>query len=54
MTIRLYFDEDAVQHALEEALRKRGVDVLTALDADMLEESDEQQLQYAASLGRAL
>lgn len=28
MTIRLYFDEDSMRHALVEALRIRGVDVL--------------------------
>ena len=54
MTIRLYFDEDAVQHALVQALSKRGIDVLTALDEGMLEESDEKQLEHASTLGRVL
>ncbi len=40
--IRLYFDEDTVQHTLVSALRKRGIDVLTALEAKMLKTPDER------------
>jgi Domain of unknown function (DUF5615) len=54
VTIRLYFDEDSLRHALVAALRKRGVDVLTALDARTIAETDEQQLEYAATRGRAI
>lgn len=54
MTIRLYFDEDSMRHALIEALRKRGVDVLTALEAGTTEQADEQQLAYATARGRSL
>jgi Domain of unknown function (DUF5615) len=52
--VRLYFDEDSMQHALVEALRLRDLDVLTALEADMIEREDEEHLRHAASLGRAL
>ena len=54
MTIRLYCDEDSMQHALVLALRKRGVDVLTALEAENTEETDERQLAFAAAQGRAI
>jgi hypothetical protein len=37
-----------------EALRKRGIDVLTPLDAGMLQKSDEEQLRFATRQGRAL
>jgi hypothetical protein len=52
--IRLYFDEDAMQHALVVALRARRVDVLTASDCGMISRSDEQHLRYASSNERAL
>ena len=54
MTIRLYCDEDSMRHALVLALRKRGLDVLTALEAEMIEETDEGQLAFAATQGRAI
>lgn len=54
MTICFYFDEDSMQHALTEALRLRGVDVVTALDAGLIEIPDEAHLTYAASEGRVL
>lgn len=41
-------------HALVEALRARGVDVLTALEAGMIERTDEEQLDYATTQGRVL
>jgi len=41
VTIRLYIDEDAMDKDLVQALRARGVDVMTALDAGMIERSDE-------------
>ncbi len=40
MKIHLYFDEDSMRHALVQALRARGVDVLTALEAGMMERKD--------------
>ena len=52
--IRLYVDEDAAAFALVEALRHRGVDVVTVLDAGMASATDEQQLVIATSQGRAI
>jgi len=54
MTIRLYFDEDTMGHSLVRALRSRGIDVVTALDADMIERSDADHLAYASEQGRVL
>ena len=54
MTVRLYCDEDSIQHSLVLALRNRGVDILTALEAEMLGEPDDRQLAYAATQGRAI
>ena len=54
MKIRLYFDEDSMRHALVQALRARGVDVLTALEAGMMERKDEEHLDYATAQGRVL
>ena len=36
MNIRLYCDEDSERHALVSALRKRGVDIATALESEMI------------------
>lgn len=54
MILRLYLDEDSVRRALVEALRTRGVDVTTALDAGMTRRTDEEQLAYATQAGRVL
>jgi len=54
VTIRLYFDEDSMQHALVNALRARGIDVLTALEAQRVERSDEDHLNFAMAQGRVL
>lgn len=54
MTIRLYVDEDAMDKDLMQALRARGVDVVTALEAGMIERQDEEQLEYAAVQKRVL
>jgi hypothetical protein len=51
---RLYLDEDSMDHRLVRALRARGMDVETALDADMIARSDEAHLAYAAASGRVL
>jgi hypothetical protein len=50
----LYIDEDSGDRNLVQALRARGVDVLTALDARMIERTDAEHLQLATSLGRVL
>jgi len=54
MTIRLYFDEDSMRRAIVNALRARGMDVRTALDAGMIDRADELHLEHASSEGRAL
>jgi hypothetical protein len=54
VTVRLYFDEDTVRHALVEALRKRRVDILTPLDVGMIQKADEEQLEFAAAQSRTL
>ena len=52
--IRLYFDEDAMQHALLVALRARRIDILTASDCGMIGRSDLEHLRHASAGGRAL
>ena len=54
MTIRLYLDEDTIDKALVSALRARGLDMLTAHEADMIERQDEDHLAFAAREGRVL
>jgi len=54
VTIRLYFDEDSMRHALVHVLRARGIDVQTALDAEMIERADEDHLAFATAQGRVL
>lgn len=54
MTIRLYLEEDSMRYALVRALRARGVDVLTALEAGMIARDDREHLEYATTQGRAL
>jgi len=54
VTIRLYFDEDSMRRSLVRALRARGVDVITALDAGMIEREDVDHLDYATQQGRVL
>jgi hypothetical protein len=54
MTIRLYLDEDTMDGALLRALRTRGIDAESVLDADRMGYSDLEQLEYAAAHGRVL
>lgn len=54
MNLRFYFDEDSMQRGLVDALRIREVDVLTALEADMIERTDEEHLRFADIAGRVL
>ena len=54
MTIRLYFDEDAMDRSLVRALRARGVEVVTAIEAGFVERPDEDHLTYAADQGCVL
>lgn len=53
MAIKFYFDEH-VDPAIAYALRKRGVDVLTAQEVGMLGVADEKHLQLAISQHRAI
>lgn len=54
MKIRLYLDEDSMRHSLVHALRSRGVDVHTALEAGLIGTPDEEHLKYATNQGRVL
>ena len=52
--IRLYVDEDAMDNDLVQALRARGVDVITALEAGKIERPDREHLDHATAQGRVL
>ena len=52
--LRLYMDEDFMRAALARGLRARGIDVLTAQEAGMIERSDPDHLAFAAGAGRVL
>ena len=54
MKLRLYIDEDSMSHALVDAIRARGVDVVTPFDVEMMGHTDEEQLKFAARSGHAL
>jgi len=51
--VKLYLDED-ISPKVAVILRKKGVDAVSAHEADMLQSSDEEQLAFAASEGRAM
>lgn len=51
---KLYVDEDASQQAVVSALRRKGIDVLTAYDAGREGRTDEDHLRFAATHGRAV
>jgi hypothetical protein len=50
----LYFDEDSMWQVLITALRARGIDVQTALEATMIERADADHLAYAPAQDRVL
>jgi len=52
--IKLYLDEDTISRALIRALRARGVDVLTAQEAELMGVPDDEQLAYATAQGRVI
>ncbi len=54
MTLRLYLDEDSMDQDLVRALRARGIDIVTALEADMIERADEDHLNWATSHDRVV
>ena len=45
MLIKLYFDEDAMDSDVVQALRLRGVDVMTAHDLGLINSRDEEHLE---------
>ena len=49
MKVHLYLDEDAMDGDLAQALRMRGMDVQTALEAGLINTPDDKQLAYATS-----
>ena len=52
--MQIYLDEDASRHALVARLRARNVDVLSAIEANTLGDSDEGQLEFAINAGRSI
>lgn len=54
MRIRLYLDEDAMDEDLVYGLRLRGVDVMTAREAGVIERNDKEHLDCATGQGRVL
>ncbi len=51
---RLYIDEDSGDRDLVQALRARGVDVITAQEVGMTERTDDEHLQFATERSRVL
>ena len=51
---RLYIDEDSGDRDLVQALRARGVDVITAQEVGMIERTDAEHLQFATEGNRVL
>ncbi|MEA5551104.1 DUF5615 family PIN-like protein [Anabaena cylindrica UHCC 0172] len=52
--ICLYMDEDSTGRSLMLSLRNRGVDIITTLEVNRLQYSDEEQLVWAKSQNRVL
>ncbi len=52
--IRLYCDEDSMDHDLVRALRARGMDVTTALAEGLIDCDDAVHLDYATQQARVL
>lgn len=53
MTIRLYFDEDSMDHRLVRALQARGMNVRTALDENMIDRADEEEVSRWYDSGKS-
>ena len=51
--MKLYLDED-ISHKVAEIIRKRGMDAVSVHETGMLGASDEEQLTFAATEGRAM
>lgn len=54
MQVRLYLDEDASSRSLAQGLRNRGIDVITAVDAEQRKRDDASQLEFATAQGRVI
>jgi len=54
MQLRLYLDEDASSRSLVRGLRARGLDVLTAVEAGIMQTDDPSQLEFATQHSRVL
>lgn len=52
--IKLYLDEDTISRALIRALRARGVDIVTAQEAELMGVPDGEQLAYATAQRRVV
>ena len=52
--IRLYFDADSMERAVVAGLRARGIDATSALEVEMDDRSDEEQLKFARTEERVL
>ena len=52
-SVRYYLDEH-IAEAVAKGLRRRGVDVLTLTEAEMLGASDEEHFAFAREEGRAV
>uniref|UniRef100_B8HTZ3 DUF5615 domain-containing protein n=1 Tax=Cyanothece sp. (strain PCC 7425 / ATCC 29141) TaxID=395961 RepID=B8HTZ3_CYAP4 len=52
--IRLYLDEDATHNRLLQALRNRGADVISTVEAGRLSRSDTDQLEWALNNRRVI
>jgi len=52
--LRLYFDADSMQRALISGVRARGIDAVRAVDVELEDAPDEQQLEFATAEGRVL
>lgn len=54
MTLRFYVDEDSASRALRGLLARYELDVVATQEVGMSGASDEQQLEYADSVGRVI
>ena len=54
MNLSLYLDEDTMARALVVALRARGADVRTVVEAGLQGKHDSSQLEWAAANGRSI
>jgi hypothetical protein len=52
--LSLYLDEDSMARSVVAALRARGADVLTVIEAGLRGKDDQVQLQWAATKRRAI